>query len=646
MRKTSKTAISRLLTRLALGLLILGAGRPGRAELVTPAQKDLLKAERQREAARERVTVTAEHLSATQSLRMARLGVVRACQAAYDAAKRMRKDAEKAEVLARSDAALAEQLARRATEAVGPDRTEMERARDRFLSRPRMAYDLAQHGNLTFNTLTGAFDVSLDQGPGKKLSAGDLEALLTGSYTLPAIDPLQLACEAAGARWRITSNYAEVQASLAAEHGAANVYLISQRFLEWATPERLSGDFAKARLTTGGSIAAEHAEARRQIQLEYEDLATWLSQKGVKELGPEPSEIVVELIRTGSYPRLGLSVKTRPVEYTHRVEPAGRTDLPTDYLKRLRTKGLPDVRPAQRVIEKRHALAVIWSGPAGDCPSLAARLGGDFRLPAPALKELPRLLPAQTDPRIRRLLGEAAQHGLLEIDASARPRRTARAAIGLRKEDLSAASGSNRLIVDLRPSDLAEIVTCFLSQLALGNKKSCDLDVLELDQSSGRLEARFTLHHRHAWPKLSDAQAQLRAVLGPVGTDVEDLADLLPDLAFDAARRRYHESDTNAHEASRRAYEALQRAHEGTDRIATKGHEQAALANELARAQTDLRTATEREALARQEAQAACVQMIQLDELVRFARNKVNGLETPSTAKSFLHGSRDANTRR
>ena len=78
-----------------------------------------------------------------------------------------------------------------------------------------------------------------------------------------------------------------MHASLAAEHGAANVYLLSRRFLEWATPERLSGDFARSILAAGGSVERELAEARRQIQLEYEDLAAWLRLKGVKDLGPE-----------------------------------------------------------------------------------------------------------------------------------------------------------------------------------------------------------------------------------------------------------------------------------------------------------------------------------------------------------------------
>ena len=187
----------------------------------------------------------------------------------------------------------------------------------------------------------------------------------------------------------------------------------------------------------------------------------------------------------------------------------------------------------------------------------------------------------------------------------------ARAAIGLRKEDIecgrrleppSSSTCVRRTSVRSSPR--------FLSQLALGNRKSCDLDVLELDQSNGRLEAEFTLHHRHVWPRLREAQAQLRAALGPIGTEVEDLADLLPDATFDAARKLYHEADTQAHEAGKRAYEAEQRAHEAADRVATKGQELATLASELARAQTDLRTATEREALARQEAQAACVQML------------------------------------
>ena len=643
MRTTSKMAVSRLMTRGVLVSLGLGWGSAGRGELVTPAQKDLVKAERKLEAARVRISVTAEHLSATQSLRMARAGVLHACQAAYDADERARKETEKAAVLARSEAVEAEQLARQATASVGPTRLEMERARDRFLNRPLLAYDLSQHGRLTFNALTGSVGLTLDEGPGVKLSAGDLDALVAGRYTLPDIDPLQLASESAGTRGRLTSNYAEVQANLAALHGAANVYLISRRFLDWATPERLSGDFANASVATGGSVVTETALARRHIQLEYEDLAAWLRLKGVKELGPDPSTILVELIRTGSSSRLGLSVKTRQVQYTHRLESAGRTDIPADYLERLRAKGLRMERRGHDFNEKRPALAIVWSGPAGGNESLAALLDGGFRLSAPAINDLPKLLPSQMDPRIRRLLGETASHGLLEIDASTKPRRTARAAIGPRKEDISAAGGSNRVIVDLRSSDLAEIVSAFLSQLALGNRKSCDFDVLELDQSNGRLEAEFTLRHRHAWPSLREAQAKLRAALGPIGTEVEDLADLLPESTFDTARKLYHKLDLQAHESNTRAYQAEQLAQKAADRVAAKGQELTALARELAQAHIDLRAAIEREALARQEAQAACAQLLELDAQVRLVRNKANGFEAASAAKPFIYGSRDAN---
>ena len=642
MRTTSKMAASCLLSWVALVSLLLGGARAGRGEPVTPDRQELVKAERKLEAARGRVSVTAEHLSATQSVRMARLGVLNACQAAYDAIVRVRTEAEQAEGVARGDAALAQQLACQATQAVEPSRTQMQRARDRFLDRALMAFDIPQRGTLTFNALTGSFDLRLDDGPGVRLSAGDFDALLAGDYTVPDIDPLQMASATVGTQARLSSNYLEVQASLAAEHGAANVYLISRRFLAWATPEVLAGDFAKASATTGGSVVAELAEARRQIQLEYEDLAAWLWQKGVKDLGPEPSGILVELIRTGSCARLGLSVRTRMVEYTHRSEPAGRTDVPRDYLKRLGPKRLQIQGHGRETTEKRPALAIIWSGPARDHESFASQLDGRFQARAPVIDDILKLLPPQTDPRIRRLLGETAQRGLLDIDARAKSRRMARAAMGLRKEDLSAAGGSNGLIVELRSSDLGEIVNSFLSQLALGNKKSCDVDVLELDESNGRMEVEFTLHHRHAWPRVRDAQTQIRAALGPIGTDVEDLADLLPDSAFDAARKLYHKMDLQAHEANTRAYQAEQRSQEAADRVATKGQELAILAGELSSAQSDLRRATAREDLARQEAQAACVQMLELDAQLRIARNNANGLQPLSPAKPLIYGSRDA----
>jgi len=629
MRTSSKMAVSRALGRMVLVLLCLGGGGVGRGDPISSAQKDLVQAERKLEAARGRVTATAEQLSAAQSLRTARVGVLHACQAAHGAVERVRQETEKAEALARSDAARAGQLPSEVTHAVESSRREMERARDRFLNRPLVAYDRSQHGRLTLNVMTGAFDLSLDTGPGVKLGAGDLEALLAGQFTLPDVDPLELAAEALGIHGRLTSNYIEVQASLAAEHGAANVYLLSQRFLEWASPERLAGDFTKASLIRGGSVEGELAEARRQIQLEYEDFCTWLRLKGVKDLGPDSCAALVELIRTGSYPRLGLSVKTRQVDVTHRFESAGRTEVPVDFLKRLRPKGLTGHRATWEMNEKRPALAVVWSGRTWGHESLASRLEEDFRLPAPAIDDLPGLLPSKTDPRIRRLVGWTAPHGLPAIDASARTRRLARAAIGLKKEDIDSSTGPDRLIVDLRHSDFGEIVASFLSQLALGNSKSYELNVLELDQSNGRLEAEFTLHHRFVWPSIREAQTKLRAALGPVGTSVEDLADRLPDASFNAARKLYREENSKAHEASARTQEAHKKAHEAADRVATKQRELATLASDLTRAGTDLRAASEFEVRARREAQAACAEMIELDATVRRARNKVQSLEHP-----------------
>ncbi len=642
MRTTSRMTVSHLLGQAAMALVLLDGGRASRGEAIAPARGDLVKTERKLEAVRGRVTVTAEQLSAAQSLRMARTSVVRACQMAHDAAERARNEARKAEALARNEAAEAEQLAREATTAAQRGRRLMEFARDRFLDRSLVAYDIEQRGKLAFNAVTGSFDLSLDNGPGITLGPGDGDALLAGKFQLPHVDPLRLAPEAAGSYPRLTSNYSEVRASLDAEHGRANVYLLSQRFLDWATPERLSGEIAHASTAAGRSVVGELAETRRQIQREYEDLAVWLWLKGIKDLGPAPSSIVVELIRTGACPRLGLTVKTRPVEYTRRLEPRGRTEVPVDYLARLRPTGLSPHPQAQAFCETRPALAIIWSGPAKSQESLVSQLAGDFRLAPPPIKDLAKLLPSQTDPKVRRLLEECSRHGFLEIDATAMSRRVARAAIGLRKEDVESSTAADRRAIAPRRSDLGEIVASLVSQLALGNQKSSDLDALELDPSSGRLEAGFTLHHRHVWPSLRDARAELKAALGPAGTEIEDLADRLPDAAFDASRKQYHEADARAHEAGKQAYESEQKAHEAADLVATKGQELATLAGELARARADLRAATDREAVARQAAQTACVQMLQLDSQVRLARNNASRPAAPdSSAKPLMYGSLD-----
>ena len=182
----------------------------------------------------------------------------------------------------RSDAAEAEQLARQATLAVGPNRNEMERARDSFPQSPAAGLRPGRNtADLTFNTLTGAFDLSLDEGPG--ISAECRRSRSTSGRPLrrspPSIRcnwPRRRPARTAGSR----ATTPKCRRSLAAEHGAANVYLISRRFLDWATPERLCGRFRQGEPRHGRPVAAEHAEARRQIQLEYEDVADLAQAQG------------------------------------------------------------------------------------------------------------------------------------------------------------------------------------------------------------------------------------------------------------------------------------------------------------------------------------------------------------------------------
>jgi len=212
--------------------------------------------------------------------------------------------------------------------------------------------------------------------------------------------------------------------------------------------------------------------------------------------------------------------------------------------------------------------------------------------------------------------------------------------MGLRKDDVVASAGADSAIVDLRHTDFAEIVAPLVSQLALGNSGSSKLDLLELDQSSGRLDVRFTLHHRHVWSSTREAEAQLRAALGPVGAEVVNLADRRPDPAFDSARKLYSEADQKAREATAKLQAAHLRVREAVDRVASKRRELSTLANDLSRARIDLGVASGLEAQARQEAQAACVEMTALDTQVRIARNKLHGPGYPFPSHSLARDDR------
>jgi chromosome segregation ATPase len=116
----------------------------------------------------------------------------------------------------------------------------------------------------------------------------------------------------------------------------------------------------------------------------------------------------------------------------------------------------------------------------------------------------------------------------------------------------------------------------------------------------------------------------LRATLGPVRTGLADLAACRPDTAYESARKLYNEADLKAREASAKHQDADRKVREAADRVSGKRLELSTLTSDLARARTDLRNATLLEARARQEAQAACIEMTELDAQVRVARYKLN----------------------
>jgi hypothetical protein len=612
---SSNASVRRAKYGSALLIVVLAWVVTSHGEAIPSAQTDLAQTERKLAANRERVAVTAELVSTSQSLRTAREWVLHACQASYAAVEKLRHEAEKAEELVRIDAAAAEKLARAATLALERSRTDADRAGDHILDQPFRAYNIVQRGTLTFNAITGAVDLRLDEGPGIKLRAGDLEAILAGRFQPDGADPREMAAQAFAIRASMKHNYNEVRAGLAAKHGAGNVYMLSRRFLEWASVERLSG------------IAVDNGavEPCRQLQLEFEDFSAWLRLKGINDLGPAPSAFFLELVRTGSYAPLGLTVKTVQIDCTNSFEQAGSTDVPVDLLKRLRPNSNIGPRTAWQTVEKRPVIAVIWSGATAGQESLAAHLERDFRLSAPSIDDLRRRLPTPVDPRIRRLVNWTAGQQFTAINTSTGLRRLARASLGLRKEDFESSTGTSVGIVDLRQSDFAEIVAPIVNQLTLGNSKSSELDMLELDLSSGRLDVGFTLHHRHIWPSLRAAEAQLRATFGPVGTGLTDLAAGRPDTAYESACKRYNEADLKAREASAKHQDACRKVREAADRVASKRLELSTLASDLSRARSDLRNASLLETQARQEAQAACVEMTELDAQVRIARNKLNG---------------------
>ena len=180
----------------------------------------------------------------------------------------------------------------------------MERARDRFLNRPLLAYDMVQHGKLTFNTLTGSFDLRLER-PGHHAERRRSRRAAGRSFQAP-----RRRSAATGLRTGRTREPAHEQLRRGAGKPRRRAWR-GQCLPDLPALSRLGhsrtalGRFRQGEPDAGRARPSPSSRRHGADTTEYEDLAAWLRLKGIKDLGPDPSAIVVGADSHGLVPATG-----------------------------------------------------------------------------------------------------------------------------------------------------------------------------------------------------------------------------------------------------------------------------------------------------------------------------------------------------
>ncbi len=166
-----------------------------------------------------------------------------------------------------------------------------------------------------FQSLSGDFEID----PGQlspRFSSQTFEKLSEGDLTAVA----ELSPTAIGkvVNFERENEYEKNLNELRTSYGAENVYLASQDFVDWATPETLAKYAVNGVLTAGASVYPQiMADARKRAASEMPSITKWLEERGMENA----SAVAMDLL-TGNPPKWPfLKFEMIPVRYSAREKP-------------------------------------------------------------------------------------------------------------------------------------------------------------------------------------------------------------------------------------------------------------------------------------------------------------------------------------
>ena len=396
-----------------------------------------------------------------------------------------------------------------------------------------VAYDFHSYGLLTLNIMQHTYYADIDLGLGAKLDTTKLQEFVKGQATLPQVDPIK-AIAAPFNREQPSNEYDEIRDSFYAgiQGGANSVFLTSERFANWASPQKIVELGVKAYF--GGAYGTQAAinEIISTFVLEFWDMAAWATRKfasnltgldglvvGLDELARSLQHsfywIPIEYREGGaSISHLALAIQTTDPD-------AGSLDANPDYFSNpFDISAISDVAggAASQAIKD---VFLTYVGILADKLSLSDSLIAGLKSAAIDTVIYQTLLHATG-------INYAAVHNA-QI----------------------AQEGTH--LVNLLGTDIEDNIVEFLNslgrdgKLAPGNEGSLAIDKLEYDTSTNSLVVKFDIHSRHVWPSASEmgqdlyekGKLEVDKIVDKakdIGEDLLEIADDLADGIGDAAK--------------------------------------------------------------------------------------------------------------
>ena len=398
--------------------------------------------------------------------------------------------------------------------ALSKAREAVQAAVGQLLNSQLLAYDITTEGVLSYNMVTNSYYASVGLPGGMQLDSQKIQEWMNGNLSLPKFNPAEMAFSSFGVEVTQTSGYSARREDLMAQNPGASVYLASQRFVDWLSPETIVRMGAVLYGTGGSASDSVISEVVGESRSEFDNLLGWAYLNGVEQLDAFAAAALEALLtqRAFEVDEVKLDFKWAPINYQYRGRLAGSTEMPMKLLPggaMVMDRAQAELAKAALTPESPHgSFQLVLKGKQGGLEASAQRLI-DAKSSDMAVK-FDELLTGSVEKvgpipaPVREFFIKAAQPKQLDQIAD-----RLKELLGIDREFLMEAVKKGNWVVDLRTTPIGKRVSGFIKPLALGNEASSELQALELDLASGRVYCQFLLHHRHSWGTVQEAIAEV-----------------------------------------------------------------------------------------------------------------------------------------